>query len=52
MLRLLAHPRLGWIELSPPQVQDALPDGFDVIMMDRTYATLNKIQLHLVLAFT
>ena len=36
---LLAHPRLGWIELSPPQVQDALPDGFDVIMMDRTYTT-------------
>ena len=36
---VLAHPRLGWVELSPNEVQKELPTGFDVILMDRTYST-------------
>ena len=36
---VLAHPRLGWVELSPDEAGEALPEGFDVIMMDRTFST-------------
>ena len=36
---LMAHPRLGWVELSPEQIQKAAPDGFEVILVDRTSAT-------------
>ena len=38
---LVAHPRLGWLELSPEQVAADAPDGFDVILVDRTSATPN-----------
>ena len=36
---LVAHPRLGWLELAPEQVAEQAPDGFDVILVDRTNAT-------------
>ena len=36
---LMAHPRLGWVELSPVQMQESAPDGFEVIMVDRTSTT-------------
>ena len=36
---VLAHPRLGWLELSPEAVSKALPEGFEVILMDRTSST-------------
>ena len=38
---LVAHPRLGWLELSPEQVAADAPEGFDVILVDRTSATPN-----------
>ena len=36
---LVAHPRLGWLELAPDVVAEQAPDGFDVILVDRTNAT-------------
>ena len=36
---LMAHPRLGWLELSPATIAETAPDGFDVILVDRTSAT-------------
>ena len=36
---LMAHPRLGWVELTPEQIQKAAPNGFEVILVDRTSAT-------------
>ena len=36
---LMAHPSLGWLELSPEQIQETAPDGFEVILVDRTSAT-------------
>ena len=38
---LMAHPRLGWLELSPEVVAEAAPEGFEVILVDRTSATPN-----------
>ena len=37
---LVAHPRLGWLELHRQVIADA-PDGFEVILVDRTSATPN-----------
>ena len=36
---LMAHPRLGWLELSPTTIAETAPDGFEVILVDRTSAT-------------
>ena len=36
---LMAHPSLGWVELSPEQIQESAPDGFEVILVDRTSTT-------------
>ena len=36
---LMAHPRLGWLELSPAMIAEKAPDGFEVILVDRTSAT-------------
>ena len=36
---LMAHPSLGWLELSPEQIEESAPDGFEVILVDRTSAT-------------
>ncbi len=36
---LMAHPNLGWVELSPEQIQESAPDGFEVILVDRTSTT-------------
>ena len=36
---LMAHPSLGWVELSPEQMQESAPDGFEVILVDRTSST-------------
>ena len=36
---LVAHPRLGWLELSPKTIAETAPDGFEVILVDRTSAT-------------
>ncbi|AHF62514.1 putative multidrug efflux ABC transporter [Synechococcus sp. WH 8109] len=36
---LMAHPTLGWVELTPDQMQESAPDGFEVILVDRTSTT-------------
>jgi subfamily B ATP-binding cassette protein HlyB/CyaB len=37
---VLAHPRLGWLELSPEQVAEGAPEGgLELILVDRTTAT-------------
>jgi ATP-binding cassette subfamily B protein len=36
---VLAHPRLGWLELSPDQIGEACPEGLELILVDRTNAT-------------
>ena len=36
---LMAHPSLGWVELSPEQIQKSAPDGLEVILVDRTNTT-------------
>ena len=36
---LMAHPRLGWLELSPTTIAEIAPDGLEVILVDRTSAT-------------
>ena len=38
---LVAHPRLGWLELAPQVIAEQAPDGFEVILVDRTSATPN-----------
>ena len=38
---LMAHPRLGWLELSPKTIAETAPNGFEVILVDRTSATPN-----------
>ncbi len=39
---LMAHPRLGWLELSPTTIAETAPDGFGVILVDRTSASPNS----------
>ena len=36
---LMAHPRLGWLKLDPETIARTAPDGFDLILVDRTNAT-------------
>ena len=36
---LMAHPRLGWLKLKPATIAKRAPDGFDVILVDRTNST-------------
>ena len=36
---LMAHPRLGWLELNTEIIEKTAPNGFDVILVDRTSAT-------------
>ena len=36
---LLAHPRLGWVNATPEMVGKAYPEGFDLLLVDRTSAT-------------
>jgi subfamily B ATP-binding cassette protein HlyB/CyaB len=36
---VLAHPRLGWLELGPDQITEACPEGLELILVDRTNAT-------------
>ena len=38
---LMAHPSLGWVELSPEQIQKSAADGLEVILVDRTNTTPN-----------
>ena len=33
---LVAHPNLGWLQLKPNDINDSLPDGMDIIFVDRT----------------
>ena len=33
---LMAHPRLGWLELNTEIIEKTAPNGFDVILVDRT----------------
>ena len=39
---LIAHPRLGWLNLTPETIIDAYPDTFDLLLVDRTSETLNQ----------
>ena len=39
---LVAHPRLGWLELSPEEIEADAADGLEVILVDRTSATPNS----------
>jgi subfamily B ATP-binding cassette protein HlyB/CyaB len=36
---VLAHPRLGWLDLTPAAVAEACPEGLDLILVDRTTST-------------
>ena len=36
---LMAHPRLGWVELTPNQIEESAPDGIELILVDRTSTT-------------
>ena len=36
---LIAHPRLGWIEASPEEVESVAEDGFDVIAVSKSNET-------------
>ena len=38
---LIAHPRQGWLELTPNLVAEKAPEGLDVILVDRTNSTPN-----------
>ena len=38
---LVAHPRLGWLELSQGEIEEKAPDGLNVILVDRTDTTPN-----------
>ncbi|QNG27728.1 ABC transporter transmembrane domain-containing protein [Synechococcus sp. HK01-R] len=39
---VLASPRDGIVELAPEQLDDAFPDGLDVLLLERSNATLNQ----------
>ena len=45
---LVAHPRLGWLELSPRTIAETAPDGFEVILVDRQRHAGCNIPLRLV----
>ena len=36
---LIAHPRLGWKQISRDQIEESRPDGFEVILVDKTNNT-------------
>ncbi len=36
---VLASPRDGWVELSPPQIEEAYPDGIEVLLLERSNTT-------------
>ncbi len=38
---LVAHPRLGWLELSQAEIEEKAPEGLNVILVDRTNNTPN-----------
>ena len=38
---LVAHPRLGWLELSQTEIEEKAPEGLNVILVDRTNNTPN-----------
>ena len=38
---LVAHPRCGWLELSPSEIEEKAPEGLNVILVDRTNNTPN-----------
>jgi ATP-binding cassette subfamily B protein len=35
----LASPAEGWVQLSPPQIEELWPEGLDVLLMERSNAT-------------
>ena len=39
---LMAHPRLGWVELTPNQIEESAPDGIELILVDRTSTTPDR----------
>ena len=39
---LIAHPKLGWIEVSPNEIASESPDGIDVLFISRTDASPNS----------
>ena len=40
---LIAHPRLGWKQISRDQIEESRPDGFEVILVDKTNNTPKQI---------
>ena len=38
---LVAHPRLGWLELSQAEIEEKAPEGLNVILVDRTDTSPN-----------
>ena len=38
---LVAHPRLGWLELSKEEIEEKSPEGLNVLLVDRTDTTPN-----------
>jgi ATP-binding cassette subfamily B protein len=36
---VLASPRDGWLELTPAQIEEAYPDGIDVLLVERSSST-------------
>ena len=36
---VLASPRDGWVELSPPQIQEHFPDGIEMLLLERSSST-------------
>jgi subfamily B ATP-binding cassette protein HlyB/CyaB len=36
---VLASPRDGWVELTPPQIEEAYPEGIDVLLVERSSST-------------
>ena len=38
---LVAHPRLGWLELSPTEIEEKAPEGVNIILIQRTNDTPN-----------
>ena len=36
---VLASPRDGWVSLDPPQIEQAYPDGIEVLLLERTNTT-------------
>ena len=39
---LLAHPNLGWLELSPEDIEESYPDGVGLVLVNRTSSTPNS----------